>query len=109
MQKNWHTISLAEVFSKTESRKEGLTNSEVNQRLKEFGHNVLPQEKPYSKIWLFLSQFNSPLMYILLATVVISLSLKHYSDTMRWLQNYSCCNFIFSAASSSDFAKCFSP
>ena len=27
----------------------------------------------------------------------------------RWLQNYSCCNFIFSAASSSDFAKCFSP
>ena len=82
MQKNWHTISLAEVFSKTESRKEGLTNSEVNQRLKEFGHNVLPQEKPYSKIWLFLSQFNSPLMYILLATVVISLSLKHYSDTI---------------------------
>ena len=82
MQKNWHTISLAEVFSKTESRKEGLTNSEVNQRLKEFGHNVLPQEKPYSKIRLFLSQFNSPLMYILLATVVISLSLKHYSDTI---------------------------
>jgi len=27
----------------------------------------------------------------------------------RWLQNYSCCNFIFSAASSSDFVKCFSP
>ncbi|PIR91173.1 hypothetical protein COU03_02855, partial [bacterium (Candidatus Gribaldobacteria) CG10_big_fil_rev_8_21_14_0_10_41_12] len=26
---------------------------------------------------------------------------KNY--TKRWLQNYSCCNFIFSAASSSDF------
>ena len=32
---------------------------------------------------------------------------KLYS--LRWLQNYSCYNFIFSVASSSDFAKCFSP
>jgi Ca2+-transporting ATPase len=44
--------------------------------------NILPQEKPYSKIRLFLSQFNSPLMYILLTTVVISFLLKHYSDTV---------------------------
>ena len=82
MQKNWHTISLLEVFSETKSRKEGLATSETSQRLKEFGRNILPQEKPYSKIRLFFSQFNSPLMYILLATVVISLSLKHYSDTV---------------------------
>jgi Ca2+-transporting ATPase len=46
------------------------------------GHNILPQEKPYSKIRLFLSQFNSPLMYILLTTVVISFLLNHYSDTV---------------------------
>ncbi len=55
---------------------------EANQRIKEFGRNVLPKEKPYSKIRLFLNQFNSPLMYILLATVVISFLLKHYSDTI---------------------------
>lgn len=82
MQTNWHTISLSEVFSEAESRKGGLNSSEANQRIKEFGRNVLPQEKPYSKIRLFLSQFNSPLMYILLVTVIISLSLKHYSDTI---------------------------
>ncbi len=82
MQKNWHTISLAEVLSETKSKKEGLTNSEANQKIKELGRNVLPQKKLYSKIRLFLSQFNSPLMYILLATVVISFLLKHYSDTI---------------------------
>jgi Ca2+-transporting ATPase len=82
MQKNWHTISLAEVFSETKSKKEGLTISEVDRRLKEFGRNVLPQEKPYSKIRLFLGQFNSPLMYILLAVVVIAFLLKQYSDTI---------------------------
>ncbi len=82
MQKNWHAISLAEVFFETKSRKEGLTASEANQGLKDFGRNALPQEKPYSKIRLFLNQFNSPLMYILLATTVISFSLKHYSDAI---------------------------
>jgi len=82
MQVNWHSIPIAKIFSETKSRKEGLTAVEVIKKLKEFGQNTLPQEKPYSKIRLFLSQFNSPLMYILLATVVISLSLKHYSDTI---------------------------
>ena len=82
MRKDWHAISLAEVFAKTKSGKEGLSDSEANQRLKDLGRNILPQEKPYSKIRLFLSQFNSPLMYILLVTVVISFLLKHFSDTV---------------------------
>ena len=82
MQSKWHKIALKEVFSETKSGKEGLTISEVNQRLRGFGRNVLPQEKPYSKIRLFLNQFHSPLMYILLATVVISFLLGHFSDSI---------------------------
>ncbi|MDP2934780.1 MAG: HAD-IC family P-type ATPase, partial [bacterium] len=82
MRKNWHAISLERVFAETESKKDGLTSSEAIKKLKEFGRNTLPQEKPYSKIRLFLSQFNSPLMYIMLATVVISFLLKHYSDSI---------------------------
>jgi len=81
MQINWHSISLAEVFSETKGRKEGLTTVEAIKKLKDSGRNTLPQEKPYSKIRLFLRQFNSPLMYILLTTVIISFLLKHYSDT----------------------------
>lgn len=82
MQRKWHAIPLAEVFSRAKSSEKGLSVLEFNQRFKEFGHNVLPQEKPYSKIRLFLSQFNSPLMYILLTTVAISFLLKHYSDSI---------------------------
>ena len=82
MKKNWHTILLEEIFIETKSRKDGLTSKEATEGLKKFGLNALPQEKPYSKIRLFLSQFNSPLMYILLATVVISFLLKHYSDSI---------------------------
>src|SRR4030042_2142810 len=82
MFKNWHAVPLKEVFSRIESGKGGLTGSEAAERLKKFGRNALPQEKPYSKIRLFLGQFNSPLMYILLVAVVISFLLKHYSDTI---------------------------
>ncbi len=82
MHKNWHTFSLEKIFAETGSNKNGLASSEIAKRLRTSGRNILPQEKPYSKIRLFLSQFNSPLMYILLATVIISFLLKHYSDTI---------------------------
>jgi len=82
MQKNWHTILLADIFFETKSRKEGLTSAEAIQKLKEFGHNTLPQEKPYSKIRLFLNQFNSPLMYILFAAIVVLFLLENYSDAI---------------------------
>ena len=82
MSKPWHSFSLEKTFKELESRPAGLTEAEANQRLKKFGPNRLPQEKPYSKIRLFLNQFNSPLMYILLVSVAISFSLKHYSDTI---------------------------
>lgn len=82
MYKNWHAIPLEKVFAETGSKKEGFSSPEATERLKKFGRNTLPQEKPYSRIRLFLHQFNSPLMYILLTTVVISFLLKHYSDSI---------------------------
>ncbi|MFH0852406.1 MAG: HAD-IC family P-type ATPase [bacterium] len=82
MKKDWHAITLDEIFSGLKCSREGLSGQEAAVRLKKFGPNTLPQEKPYSKIRLFLSQFNSSLMYILLVTVVISFSLGHYSDTV---------------------------
>lgn len=79
--KNWHSTALAEAFDYLNSRPGGLKTEEAVFRLEKNGRNILPQEKPYSRVRLFLSQFNSPLMYILLAAVAISFSLGHYSDT----------------------------
>jgi len=79
---NWHTIALEEVFTETKSRKKGLATSEATEKLKKIGRNVLPKEKPYSKIRLFLGQFHGPLMYILFIAVIASFLLKHYSDAI---------------------------
>ena len=81
MKNKWHTYSLEEIFSKLGTNPDGLTIREAEQRLKKSGRNVLPQEKPLSRARLFLSQFNSPLMYILLVAILISFFLKHYSDS----------------------------
>ncbi|MDD5433709.1 MAG: cation-transporting P-type ATPase, partial [Candidatus Pacebacteria bacterium] len=82
MEEQWHTISLAKVFELLTASCKGLSSQEADLRLLQNGKNILPKEKPHSKIKLFLSQFNSPLMYILLTTVVISFFLKHLSDAV---------------------------
>ncbi|MDP3962461.1 MAG: HAD-IC family P-type ATPase [bacterium] len=58
----------------------GLSDSEAREKLKRHGPNILPKEKQYSKLRLFLGQFNSPLIFILLIAGAISIYLEHYSD-----------------------------
>lgn len=78
----WHTISTDNIFAATKTTAQGLTSTEAEQRLRQSGPNILPSEPPLSRVRLFLAQFHSPLMYVLLSTVVISLFLKHYSDSI---------------------------
>jgi len=52
---------------------QGLTSAEAQSRLRQYGHNALP-EKPPKPLWLrFLRQFQSPLIYILLFALVVDL------------------------------------
>lgn len=58
----------------------GLDRDEVARRQREFGPNTLPPPQMPSLAWVFLSQFKSPLIYILLAAVVVSLALGDVTD-----------------------------
>ena len=63
----WYQLSEKEVIKTLKtSPKKGLSEKEVLCRQKEFGENTLPQKKPFSKLRIFLGQFKSPLIYILL-------------------------------------------
>jgi len=81
-EKSWHNLSAEEVavVFKTELR-EGLTEKEARERLDKFGLNKLPREKPLSSIRIFLGQFQSPLIYILVIAGIITLVLKEYTDS----------------------------
>ncbi len=82
MHEKWHSIPVTGILNELKCDKNGLTSKEAEQRINKFGFNSLPRKKPRSNIGLFLSQFNSPLMYILLTTNAISLFLGHYSDAI---------------------------
>jgi Ca2+-transporting ATPase len=64
----------------------GLSSAEANKRLKFYGKNEIKKEKKVSGIKIFLSQFSSPLILLLISAAVISLILnyqtKEFLDTI---------------------------
>ena len=63
----WHNLSIEEIAKLQRTNlKEGLSEEEVQSRQREFGKNKLPEEKPPSKLSLFLAQFKSILIFILI-------------------------------------------
>lgn len=60
----------------------GLSQSEVAIRLKEYGPNKLPSKEPPTIFQIFLRQFLNPLIYILTAAAVVSIALGDLSDAL---------------------------
>ena len=58
----------------------GLRAGEAAARLEKYGRNALPRPRPPALGAVFLRQFRSPLIYVLLAAAVISLLLRDWSD-----------------------------
>src|SRR3989338_741364 len=68
----WHATALPDLFVHLKSSEEGLSAHEAARRLQTYGQNVLPEQEGYSALHLFLTQFASPLMYIMIAATAVS-------------------------------------
>ncbi|MCK9357464.1 MAG: HAD-IC family P-type ATPase, partial [Dehalococcoidia bacterium] len=79
---DWHNLSTHEVLQKLDSRRSGLTESEVKERLQSHGPNELTSAKKPPAILVFARQFLSPLIYVLLVAAVISVITGHYMDAI---------------------------
>ncbi|HEY90464.1 MAG TPA: HAD-IC family P-type ATPase, partial [Dehalococcoidia bacterium] len=82
MEKQWHCLQRNEVLTEIGSRHSGLRETEARERLLQFGPNELKGKKKMSPLLVFLQQFLSPLIYILLAAVVISFIMQHFTDAI---------------------------
>ena len=79
----WHSISwkkAAEHFGV--SAEDGLTNKKAKVFREKFGRNKLPKEKPLSRLKIFLEQFKSPLIYILVIAGFVVLAFKEIADAV---------------------------
>ncbi|TNF95207.1 MAG: HAD family hydrolase [Gammaproteobacteria bacterium] len=77
---NAYTKSAGEVIQALETSRHGLSHSEASIRLKQYGRNALPQPKPPGIATVFLNQFASPLIYVLVAAALLSIVIKEFSD-----------------------------
>ena len=76
----WHSLPIEDVYERLCSESSGLSEEEAGKRLTQYGPNVLPAKKPPGILILFLRQFKSPLIYILLIAAVISYLLQDVKD-----------------------------
>jgi len=71
MDKIWHTKPILETLLDLDTNERGLTSAEVATRFEKFGANKLPESKVDGLAIIFLRQFQSPLIYILIGASAI--------------------------------------
>ena len=82
LSRHWHHIPSQEVLELLETDQDrGLDTFEVGHRQKHFGANVLTERKGPGPLIQFLSQFQHPLVYILLAAAIITAALQEWVDS----------------------------
>lgn len=80
-EKAWHSMGAEEVLQTLQTSRRGLSREEAMRRLEEFGPNKLREEKRTSPLMLFLDQFKSVLVVMLiLAALVSGLLLNEFMD-----------------------------
>lgn len=77
----WHTLAANTLTDKLHANVElGLTESEARNRLTTYGPNVLPEPPRPSAFSLFLSQFTSLIVWVLIGAAIVSGLLQEWVD-----------------------------
>ena len=71
---NWHNLTVEEVLKNLDSTRSGLSEETVKERVNQYGLNELTSKGKTPAVIVFLRQFASPLIYILLIAAVIELT-----------------------------------
>ncbi len=77
-----HEKKIDEVFKELKTNKEGLTEEEAEKRLQKYGYNEIKRGKKISPLKIFIMQFHSIVIYILIAALIISIFLNETIDAI---------------------------
>ena len=80
MSNGWYSKPASQVIQELDSHEQGLTQKEAKKRLAEFGPNKLPEQRGRGLFAIFISQFQSPLIYVLIIADVTVFFLKEFTD-----------------------------
>jgi len=82
LKKDWWALDAEAIYAVLDARRSGLDAGEVASRLARFGPNRLRPPEQARALPIVLHQFKSPLIYILLAAMAISLAIAHWEDAI---------------------------
>jgi magnesium-transporting ATPase (P-type) len=75
-----HALTTVEVLAAAASARSGLSAEEAERRVEEHGANVLPEPALPGALVVFVRQFLSPFIYVLLFAAGLSVYLREWSD-----------------------------
>jgi calcium-translocating P-type ATPase len=75
-----HALPADDALARLDTSRRGLTDAEAAERLARYGPNRLPAPEGMTILGVFLAQFQSPFIYLLLAAGAVSLGLRHFTD-----------------------------
>ena len=78
----WHALTAEESLQGLGTTRPGLSAAEAEARLARYGENRLPHRETTPAWMLYLRQFASPLVYLLLAATVVSLVVGDWTDAV---------------------------
>ena len=100
------SVAPEQLLSTLHTADKGVTQQEVEKRLKQYGLNVLEKRRQTTALILFLSQFKSPLVLILIFAAIISIIVGEWTDAgivlavvfgstiLGFLQEYNASNAV---------------
>lgn len=74
------SLSVSEVFDQLKTSEEGITDQEAEARLSKYGKNIFHGKGKTNPALLFLKQFLSPLIFLLLGSVFLTALLRSWLD-----------------------------
>lgn len=80
--KEWHSLEISEVFKDLNTTSRGLNAEEAENRLNSYGFNELKGSKKISPLKVFLNQFKSILIIILIVATIVSFISAHEIDAI---------------------------
>ena len=77
----YHAKEIEGVMQDLHTSSDGLSKKEVDKRIEKYGYNELIKKKGISPFKIFLNQFKSIVVYILIAATIISIALGEVLDS----------------------------
>ncbi|MDR5671641.1 Cation transport ATPase [Halalkaliarchaeum sp. AArc-CO] len=79
---DWHAADREAVLAELDTDRDGLESEAADRRLETHGPNEIETADVVSPVRIFLHQFKSPLIYVLVAAFLVTVAIDHYTDAV---------------------------